>query len=93
MRVAAVGWLASTESEVLDLAAAQAAVSHDHPDAIAAARAVDLSIFLLRKNVAPQAFANGLLATSTMTSALNGRLAAAAVLISRLQARCRVLSS
>ncbi|MCP1845154.1 ADP-ribosylglycohydrolase [Bradyrhizobium sp. USDA 4524] len=55
MRVAAVGWLASTESEVLDLAAAQAAVSHDHPDAIAAARAVDLSIFLLRKNVAPQA--------------------------------------
>jgi ADP-ribosylglycohydrolase len=55
MRVAAVGWLASTATEVLDLAAAQAAVSHDHPDAIAAAQAVALSIFLLRKNVAPRA--------------------------------------
>ena len=39
MRAAAVGWLASTETEVLDLVAAQAAVSHDHPDAIAAAQA------------------------------------------------------
>lgn len=55
MRAAAVGWLASTETEVLDLAAAQAAVSHDHPDAIAAAQAVALSIFLLQKNVAPRA--------------------------------------
>jgi ADP-ribosylglycohydrolase len=55
MRAAAVGWLASTETEVLDLAAAQAAVSHDHPDAIAAAQAVALTIFLLRENVAPRA--------------------------------------
>jgi len=55
MRVAAVGWLASTETEALDLAAAQEAVSHDHPDAIAAAQAVALSIFLLRNNVAPRA--------------------------------------
>jgi ADP-ribosyl-[dinitrogen reductase] hydrolase len=55
MRVAAVGWLASTETEVLDLAAVQAAVSHGHPDAIAAAQAVALSIFPLRKNVAPRA--------------------------------------
>ena len=54
MRAAAVGWLASTETEVLDLVAAQAAVSHDHPDAIAAAQAVALSIFLLQKNVAPR---------------------------------------
>jgi hypothetical protein len=37
------------------LAAARAAVSHDHPDAIAAAQAVALSIFLLQKNVAPRA--------------------------------------
>jgi len=47
-----VGWLASTETEVLDLAAVQAAVSHDHPDAIAAAQAVALSIFLLQKKFA-----------------------------------------
>jgi ADP-ribosylglycohydrolase len=51
MRVAAVGWLATTEAEALDLAAAQAAVSHDHPDAIAAARAVALGILLLRQGL------------------------------------------
>lgn len=48
MRVAAVGWLAGDEAEALDLAAAQAAVSHDHPDAVAAAQAVALAIFLAR---------------------------------------------
>jgi ADP-ribosyl-[dinitrogen reductase] hydrolase len=46
MRVAAVGWLARDEAEALELAAAQAAVSHDHPDAIAAAQAVALAILL-----------------------------------------------
>ena len=40
MRVAAVGWLAHDEIEARDLAAAQAAVSHNHPDAIGAAQAV-----------------------------------------------------
>jgi ADP-ribosyl-[dinitrogen reductase] hydrolase len=49
MRVAPVGWLGTSEQEVLDLAAAQAAVSHDHLDAIAAAQAVALAIFLLRR--------------------------------------------
>jgi hypothetical protein len=34
MRVAAVGWLARDEIEARDLAAAQAAVSHNHPDAM-----------------------------------------------------------
>jgi ADP-ribosylglycohydrolase len=48
MRVASVGWLARDEAEALDLAATQAAVSHDHPDAVAAAQAVALAIFLLR---------------------------------------------
>jgi ADP-ribosyl-[dinitrogen reductase] hydrolase len=48
MRVAAVGWLARHEGEALQLAAAQAAVSHDHPDAIAAAQAVALAILLGR---------------------------------------------
>jgi len=49
MRTAAVGWLAGDETAALELAEAQAAVSHDHPDAIAAARAIALAIFLLRK--------------------------------------------
>jgi ADP-ribosylglycohydrolase len=49
MRVAAVGWLAIDEAEALDLAAAQAAVSHDHREAIKAAQAVALAILLLRR--------------------------------------------
>jgi ADP-ribosyl-[dinitrogen reductase] hydrolase len=53
MRVAAVGWLVATEAEALDLAAAQAAVSHDHADAIAAAQAVALAILLDGKGVRP----------------------------------------
>jgi ADP-ribosyl-[dinitrogen reductase] hydrolase len=48
MRVASIGWLARTEAEALDLAAAQAAVSHNHPDAVAAAQAVALAIFSFR---------------------------------------------
>lgn len=55
MRVSAVGWLISDEAEVLDLAAAQAAVSHDHPAAIAAAQAVALAILLLRRGAVPGA--------------------------------------
>jgi len=52
MRVAAVGWLAQDDAEAAALAAAQAAVTHDHPDAIAAAQAVAVAIFLLRKGEA-----------------------------------------
>jgi ADP-ribosylglycohydrolase len=48
MRVAAVGWLAQDEAEARELAAAQSAVSHDHPDAIAAAQAVALTILRAR---------------------------------------------
>lgn len=48
MRVAAVGWLARDGAEAMDLAAAQAAVSHNHPDAVAAAQAVALAILLAR---------------------------------------------
>ena len=54
MRVAAVGWLARDEIEARDLAASQAAVSHNHPDAIGAAQAVALAIFLARSG-APRA--------------------------------------
>lgn len=40
MRVAAVGWLAEDEKACARLAAAQAAVTHDHPQAIQAAQVV-----------------------------------------------------
>jgi ADP-ribosyl-[dinitrogen reductase] hydrolase len=49
MRVAAVGWLATSEAEADELAAAQSAVSHDHPDAIKASQAVARTIFALRQ--------------------------------------------
>jgi ADP-ribosyl-[dinitrogen reductase] hydrolase len=48
MRVAAVGWLATTKAEADELAAAQSAVSHDHPDAIKAAQAVAGAILAFR---------------------------------------------
>ena len=53
MRVAAVGWLAREETEALELAAAQSVVSHDHPDAVAAAQAVALAILLARDGLPP----------------------------------------
>jgi ADP-ribosyl-[dinitrogen reductase] hydrolase len=53
MRVAAVGWLARDQDEALRLAETQAAVSHNHPDAIAAAQAVALAIFLTRNKCPP----------------------------------------
>lgn len=49
MRVAAVGWLARDEAEADRQAAAQAEVSHDHPDAVAGAQAVARAILALRQ--------------------------------------------
>lgn len=48
MRVAAVGWLAANEAEADALAATQAEVSHNHPDAVMAAQAVARTILALR---------------------------------------------
>ena len=48
MRVAAVGWLAQSAERADELAAAQAAISHDHPSAVQAAQAVARAIFTLR---------------------------------------------
>lgn len=48
MRVSAVGWLAASDDDASKLAAEQARVSHNHPDAVKAAQAVARSIFLLR---------------------------------------------
>lgn len=55
MRVAAVGWWAASEDEARALARSQAAVTHDHPDAVAAAQAVALTILRLRRGMAPDA--------------------------------------
>ena len=53
MRTTAVGWWADTEAQSLELAAAQAVVSHDHPDAVSGAQAVALAILQLRQGSAP----------------------------------------
>jgi ADP-ribosylglycohydrolase len=62
MRVAAVGWLARNEAQALELAAAQASVSHDHPDAVAAAQAVALAILLARQGWSREALRDRLTA-------------------------------
>ncbi len=55
MRVSPVGFAARDEDEALDLAARTAAVTHDHPDAVAGAQAVALAIFLARQGLAGEA--------------------------------------
>lgn len=52
MRVSPIGHWGRNEAEVLALAAQSAAVSHDHPDAIAGAEAVALAIWLARAGAA-----------------------------------------
>jgi ADP-ribosylglycohydrolase len=51
MRVSAIAHLAQDEAEALDLAAQSAAVSHDHPDAIAGAQAVVLAMWRARAGI------------------------------------------
>ena len=51
MRVAPVGWLIDTAEDVLLFAGQQAAVTHNHPDAIQASQAVAIAIFLARSGV------------------------------------------
>jgi ADP-ribosyl-[dinitrogen reductase] hydrolase len=63
MRVAAIGWLARTDSEAGELAVAQARVSHDHPDAVAAAQAVARAIFALRQGRTVEAVRAGIVDT------------------------------
>jgi ADP-ribosylglycohydrolase len=48
MRVAPVGWAATTDAECLEMARDSAAVTHDHPHGIAGAQAVALAVFRLR---------------------------------------------
>lgn len=49
MRVSPIGWLRDDIRSVLDLAAASAGVSHDHPEGIKAAQAATLAVFMARK--------------------------------------------
>jgi ADP-ribosylglycohydrolase len=49
MRVSPVGFSASTEKEILQLAEASAAVTHNHPEGIKGAQAVALAIFMARQ--------------------------------------------
>ena len=52
MRVSAIGWLFDDEDAVLDAARASARPSHGHPDALDAAQAVALAVFLARRAIA-----------------------------------------
>jgi ADP-ribosylglycohydrolase len=53
MRVSAIAWLAADEADALATAARTAAVSHDHPDAIAGAQATVLAAWLARHGADP----------------------------------------
>jgi ADP-ribosylglycohydrolase len=53
MRVSAVAWLASDEADALATAGRTAAVSHEHPDAIAGAQAAVLAAWLARHGANP----------------------------------------
>ena len=55
MRVSSIAWLAADEADALATADRTAAVSHDHPDAIAGAEAAVLAAWLARQGVAPEA--------------------------------------
>jgi ADP-ribosyl-[dinitrogen reductase] hydrolase len=52
--VSAIAWLASDEAAALATAARTAAVSHDHPDAIAGAQAAVLAAWRARHGAAPE---------------------------------------
>jgi ADP-ribosyl-[dinitrogen reductase] hydrolase len=53
MRVSPVGFLANTEDQVLDWADQVSGVTHSHPEALASAQAVALSVFWARRKVSP----------------------------------------
>jgi ADP-ribosylglycohydrolase len=60
MRISAVGFLARTEQEATDWADYFTVVTHDHDDAIAAARAVSLAIYWARHQIDATEIANRL---------------------------------
>lgn len=57
MRISPVGLLATSEEEALAWADAATAMTHNHPDGMASARAVALAIFWARRKTNPQTIA------------------------------------
>ena len=53
MRVAPVGWFASSLEEALELARETAVVTHDHPEGVKGAKAVAAAVWLARQGVEP----------------------------------------
>lgn len=53
MRVSAIAYVATSDDEALELAAAASAISHDHPDAVAGAQAVVLAMRLALAGAVP----------------------------------------
>jgi ADP-ribosylglycohydrolase len=60
MRISPVGMLATSEDEVIGWADAATAITHNHPEGIASARAVALAIFWARYKTPPQTIATQL---------------------------------
>ena len=60
MRISPVGLLATSEDEALAWADAATAITHNHPDGMASARAVALAIFWARHKTDPQTIAKRL---------------------------------
>ncbi|PUE12835.1 ADP-ribosylglycohydrolase family protein [Limnohabitans sp. T6-20] len=60
MRISPVGLLASSEEDAIAWSDAATAITHNHPDGIASARAVALSIYWARGKVDPQSIASRL---------------------------------
>lgn len=60
MRISPVGLLASSEEDAIAWSDAATAITHNHPDGIASARAVALSIYWARGKVDPQTIASRL---------------------------------
>ena len=53
MRIAPVGWVANTPEEVIELSDKYTLITHNHPEAIDAARATSLSVFYARQPKTP----------------------------------------
>ncbi len=60
MRISSVGFLADTEDKVIQWADTATVITHNHPEAIASARAVALAIFWARRGITPTEIADRL---------------------------------
>ena len=60
MRVSSIGWRANSMEEVEELAEAQSSVTHNHPDAIQASKAIATAIFLFSQGESKSAVASRL---------------------------------